>query len=131
MTPIKQFILLSVILAFTACTSNIHEYWDNGKMKSQIEYSDDSKENYIYREYYPTGDIKLQAHYINKKLDGELTTYYKNGNKQSCIKYRYGNKNGTEIIYYKNGSVKSEAKYKKSILVEKTEFKINHKYISK
>jgi antitoxin component YwqK of YwqJK toxin-antitoxin module len=125
-------ILAIILFSFLyGCTSNISEYWDNGEMKTQIVYLGDDRSDYLYREFYATGVLKLEAQYHDKKLHGELATYFENGNLKSRTKYRHGFKHGAEILFYENGSVKSESSYQKSKLKHKTEYKTNDKYITK
>ena len=73
------------------------ETWDNNKLNGE------------YKEYYTTGDLRLQWHYKNGKIDGPYQSYYLDGKTWNKGQYIAGLREGTWTCYNRDGNeVKTE-----------------------
>lgn len=90
--------------------------------------------------YYPNGNIKKVASFVNGELSGQVThyydnkhiqnkytivkgsihgkclSYYENGQIESDKKYNYGKANGLHVSYYPNGKIKAKISYSNDAL---------------
>jgi antitoxin component YwqK of YwqJK toxin-antitoxin module len=64
-----------------------------------------------YIDYYNSGKIQNRGILLNGKLNGELTVYFKNGNKKFISNYKDGILHGVWSDYYPNGVLLSSRKY--------------------
>lgn len=89
------------------------EYYENGKLKSDIVYDDDEFEG-DYLKYYENGQIKIKGKYkwTDNKKDGEWQEYYENGNLKFVRNYYQGKMTGKAESYHENGNKKIKAYYK-------------------
>lgn len=85
-------------------------YYQNGVVKSNIEYNDGLKDG-AARYYYDNGHERRQEFYIKGVLNGRVTEYYDDGNIKFEIEYDGGKKNGVYRSYYEGGVLKVEEKY--------------------
>jgi len=86
------------------------EYWDNGKLKSEIHYKNGEKDgletNWDYR-----GEKDYETHWKNGEKDG-LYTKFLYGSKWIEIHYKNGKEDGLETEWYESGAKKNEAHFK-------------------
>jgi len=71
-------------------------------MKNEIWNLNDIPYSGIYIDYYNSGKIQNKGTILNGKLNGELTVYFKNGNKKSVFNYKDGILHGIWSQYYPN-----------------------------
>ena len=64
-----------------------------------------------YIDYYNSGKIQNEGILLNGKLNGELTVYFKNGNKKLVSNYKDGILNGVWNEYYPNRVLMNSRKY--------------------
>lgn len=57
------------------------------------------------KNYYKTGELKMEGKYENGKRTGRWVSYYRNGNVWAEAVYRNGKEHGTKTVYYKSGKV--------------------------
>lgn len=62
--------------------------------------------------YWVNGQINLDSHYLNGKLDGVNTSYYPNGSKSDVASCRGGVLDGEATAYYSSGKIQSKGQYK-------------------
>lgn len=110
-------------------------YNENGKLITEITYSNDQKIKELENEYYNTGElnyirtikndkveglvtkyykngkIEMQANLISGSFDGEFKKYYENGNYERVNNYVNGKLNGPDIKYFQNGKLQWEVNY--------------------
>jgi hypothetical protein len=75
--------------------------------------------HYSVKDFYSTGELKLTGMVSERlftgggelALDGDCTTYFKAGGKQSIVQYKEGYKNGKESLFYPNGKLYAIIKY--------------------
>lgn len=89
-------------------TSENHSYYRITK-----DYSS-NQDLYEIKEYNKSGTIRTEGHSKNKDnftKEGEIITYFENGNKHKISQYSNKKLIGKEIEWYENGNKKSEIEY--------------------
>lgn len=69
--------------------------------------------------YYPNGQLRRDAYYVDDQLDGITKIYYDDGNLKSYIEYKHDQCNGYNINYYdtENGIIENESVYHNDTLI--------------
>jgi len=80
-------------------------------VKNEIWNLNDIPYSGKYIDYYNSGKIQNNGTLLNGKLNGELTVYFKNGNKKFISNYKDGILHGIWNDYYPNGVLLSSRKY--------------------
>ena len=105
--------LLIILLSVASCTKTKTELFENGRVKSQIQYRF-GKENGISRYFHPVYGSKIMEVQMKKgKKDGELSKFYFNGNREYQDFYKNDIIEGTERTWAKTGQILSETHYVK------------------
>lgn len=108
------FILLITPLLSFGQTEVILEYWDNGKVLSQIHYLDGKRDGSC-RYFYKNGTCMSEGFYKNGKMIGLWVSFFENGilEEKGYYKYSdqgtYSKKDGAWKYYYDNGQLRSES----------------------
>ena len=95
-------------------------YWENGKVLSEIQYLDGKREG-VCRYWYKTGQLKSEVMYKNGKMSGAFISYFENGQVESFGSFKYAEsgiysrKDGIWKYYYANGQLESESIIKKGV----------------
>ena len=90
------------------------QYWDNGKVLSQIHYLNGMRDGSC-RHWYKNGQLMNEGFYKNGKMTGIWMSYYENGQLESQGTYKYtesgvySRKYGVWKYYYDNGQLQSES----------------------
>ena len=95
------------------------QYWDDGKLKWETYY-DEEREKGLGVGWYKSGKKEVEVHYnvsqegeqLSLKEDGQLNTWYKNGNRKSMGFYKEGKVEGLETTWYESGNKIEEYRYK-------------------
>lgn len=93
-------------------------FFENGNLEKIGYYNDNGKEEGIWKEYYDNGKLKLEENYSNGNYDGYVTEYYNNGQLNSKLLYvpvihkSSRIKDSTYTFYHKNGKLKEKGSYK-------------------
>ncbi len=91
-------------------TGFIREYWGNGTLKGTYTAIDGIRQGPA-KEFYQTGKISKQGGFINDEWDGEVVSFYENGQKLSVVRYKNGKKNDPAWQqFYETGELKSQVK---------------------
>ena len=106
----KPLLILFIIpiISFGQTETKI-EYWDNGKVLSQIHYLDGER------------DGSCRYYYKNGKMTGFWMSYHRNGQLESHGTYKYtesavySRKDGVWKYYYDNGQLQTESIIKDGI----------------
>lgn len=83
----------------------------DGKFRRESFTFIDSKIQGLYKKYYPTGELNLQGIRKGENLEGQVSTYYRFGNKAAEMYFSQGVKNGIETTFFENGNVMNVSKY--------------------
>ncbi len=118
------FLVFNVCICQTARIDTIYydKDWKNVAFKEFADYyrvilfSNDNLTSNRFRDYYITGELQGEGSLIsldglddkNTIFDGEIVSYYKNGNKHSVFNYSKGSLNGRCTEYFENGLVERE-----------------------
>lgn len=102
--------------------SIITSYHENGQLCQYLE-TRNGRANGAYKEWYPSGTLKIDAHIIEGRGDiseqslsswifhGDAKAFDETGNLQACILYKYGELHGDAIYYFDTGAVKKKVPY--------------------
>ncbi len=90
--------------ADTEETRIVREYFDNGRIKSEITAKGNLRHG-ITRNYSKNGILLSEVSYVNNKKDGPTVNYYSSGKIHTRLMYKNGVKEGESIWYYKSGKV--------------------------
>lgn len=107
--------LLFPFLVFSQSEVKI-EYWDNGKILSQVHYTNGVRDG-LCRYYFKNGTMMSEGFYLDGKISGYWHYFYENGNIYQKGKFdhrsnsSYSFKTGKWILYYENGTIYSESRY--------------------
>jgi len=105
--------------------------YDNGKTKTEINYTDGYK-NGVAKEYYPDGNLKVVYHYDYNHKNGLVTKYYTSGQIKWELNFNDNKMNGVLKQYYANGKLKSKQSYVRDIpLADLEEYKKDGSLIKK
>ena len=80
----------------------------NGILRYDGITDEDGKRQGLWKEYYPTGELKSQGHYINSKQEGDWKFYFENQRIEVEGRYKNGKKEGAWYWYYPNGNILQE-----------------------
>jgi antitoxin component YwqK of YwqJK toxin-antitoxin module len=80
----------------------------NGVLRYEGITDEDGKRQGLWKEYYLTGELKSQGHYINSNQEGEWKFYFENQRVEVEGRYKNGKKEGTWFWYYPNGDLLQE-----------------------
>ncbi len=127
----RRFLLLFILLStYNFCLGQQHvtEKHEDGT------YSEGNREENGYKtgewkKYYTSGKVFILANYVNDTLEGKVTSYYKNGNKQAENDYIAGKLHGVSKQYdikenpiraisYKDNLIYGNCKYYKEGLLD-------------
>ena len=89
----------------------------DGSVKAieEFEMVDGVKKIYGYKEFYPSGKVKIEGRYnVNNQREGLWQAFYENGNKWSIGTYVDGEENGEKKVGFKNGKLRYTGQMKKN-----------------
>ena len=119
MKKLLLILFIIPIISFGQIETTI-EYWDNGKVLSQIHYLDGKRDGSC-RYYYENGVLMNEGFYKNGKMTGIWISYHKNGQIKSHGSYKYtesgaySRKTGVWKYYYDTGQLQTESIIKDGI----------------
>lgn len=87
---------------------NWNIYYEDNTLKAQAIYENDIA---WYREFYPSGELKMEGKISSGKSDSTWTHYYKNGNIKAKGEEKNGLKEGEWSYFHENGEKESEGLY--------------------
>jgi antitoxin component YwqK of YwqJK toxin-antitoxin module len=123
----RGFTIVSVFLMFFSCSTpapteaedqtfqaiseKVIARFPDGQVKI-VEYIEENQlheQRTVFKEYWPTGKIKIVGELdSNGKRDGLWKSYYENGNPWSEGMYEHGLENGRTTAWYENGKKRYE-----------------------
>jgi antitoxin component YwqK of YwqJK toxin-antitoxin module len=80
----------------------------NGIVKYEGITDENGKRQGLWKEYYLTGELKSQGHYINSNQDGAWKFYFENQKIEVEGVYKNGKKEGAWYWYYPKGALLQE-----------------------
>ncbi len=112
------FIIITLLCAGSyspAQTDSVMTYYDNGNLKSVVNYADSVREGEA-RFYFENGNIKEQMNYVNGRVDGLVKVYYQNGNLKRLINLENGKREGPTSNFDKDGKFIKDVFYERGKL---------------
>jgi len=104
------------------------EYFEDGRLKSEISYKDGRVDGRC-RVYYQSGKLKKQVFYRNGIIDGKAFELYENGQFKIEGNYKGGVIDDVNKYYYDNGNLYSFMVYRNGDLVTNYLLDINGRSI--
>lgn len=98
----------------------LKEYYDSGNLKLEYKYNN-GKKNGLQKKWHDNKQLAINYNYINGRLDGLQKKWYRNGNIQSEINYYDDILDGISKYWYSNRQLKFIKLYKNGDLVETLE----------
>ncbi len=97
----------------------LESYYPNGSMQTEfIDTTIGGVKLKYFKEYYESGNLKLNGYYSSGELAyGLWTSYYENGKIENVLHYKEGKLDGTITYYHDNGSLWTERTYKEGDLM--------------
>lgn len=110
---LRIILFLSIVLVISSsCTQDEERgYFENGQISYQVPIVHGKRQGNMIT-FYSEGQIKGIANYTDGKLDGQATGYDSIGNEISIIPYSHGIKHGKYYYFYPSGKVKKEGSFK-------------------
>jgi TonB family protein len=124
-------ILFSLNIIF-AQEGLIKSYYDNGKLKSEINFSNNVREGDA-KFYYENGNIKEERNYNNGKVEGLVKKYNKDGKLEEVFNIENGRRQGPTSLYDSAGVYLSDVNFENGVKVidtseENEEFALSSKH---
>jgi len=82
--------------------------FNKGILRYEGITDEDGKRQGLWKEYYPTGELKSMGHYINSNQEGNWKFYFENQKIEVEGNYKNGKKEGAWYWYYPNGMTLQE-----------------------
>ena len=64
-----------------------------------------------HKEYYPDGQVEVEAVYLDGQLNGKRTTYYPDGQRMTVDHFKEGKQEGPSLWYFDNGRVHKKSQF--------------------
>ena len=111
MTKPYSILFLLVLFTLGACNDGVQkDYWENGKLKSELRYEND-KLNGESVWYTEQGQVMTRAFYKNDTLEGRYQRFRKNGALELDCWYKHGLRDSICRSYSVKGNLASEDHY--------------------
>lgn len=97
----------------------LNDQLEAGKMNvlSITNYVDDVRQG-TFKEFYPTGKLKMTGEYLNGERIGEWIDYYNTGQVMSRVRYKRDLLHGWAYFYDKNGTQLSKTMWRDGFKLE-------------
>ena len=109
----KPYSILFILSLFIlgACNDGVQkDYWENGKLKSELRYEND-KLNGESVWYTEQGQVMTRAFYKNDTLEGRYQRFHQNGVLEMECWYKHGLRDSICRSYSVKGNLASEDHY--------------------
>lgn len=115
----KKLLFSLTLLGATALQAELFtEHFNNGVVKSQIEYKDGTRtatnegvKHGLEKVYYNTGELAFKVNNIDGKRNGAMDWYDREGNHLEVIHYQNGKRHGINKTFFANGKLRIEVNY--------------------
>ncbi len=87
------------------------QYWNNGKVKSEITYKGNLQMGYA-KIYYKNGTVSEEGIWLNGKWEGNYKYYYENGQVSHDWNFVGGKREGVQKYYFENGQINYDGEWK-------------------
>jgi TonB family protein len=125
MTKTAILILIFASISFSQ-TDSVKTFYDNGKIKSEINYLD-SVRNGEARFYFDNGNLKKKLNYDNGKVNGLVILYNEDGTPKETYNVDEGVRQGSTSLYDSTGKYITDVDYNNGKKVVKAPVSYNSK----
>ena len=111
-------ILLIINILLIGCRKKdnvVVSYWDNGKVKSELRYTDGELDG-VCKWYYSSGNPSMAVTYTMNVLNGQSTRWYENGAVEEKAFYKDNQYDGVVEEYNVFGTLTKKSTYSQGIL---------------
>ena len=84
-----------------------------------------------YREYYNSGNLKLEQFYSSGKLEGVSKSFYEDGSTKEMLNYSNGLLTGERSYFWSNGLLKESNQFEKGIMTGENTYFFSNGQIQK
>jgi TonB family protein len=113
---ISLFYVLFFIKAASAQEGIVKSFYDNGKLRSEINFSNNVREGDA-KFYYENGNIKEERNYSNGKVEGLVKKYNKEGRLTEVFNIENGRRQGPTSLYDSAGVYLTDVNFENGIKV--------------
>ncbi len=104
-------LFLSALFIFlSSCRDIRKEYYANGVLKQQIQFTHDQP-NGVATWFYENGKKMMECTYVNGSIEGKMTRWNFTGSVESQVMFKNNIRNGMSINNYENGTPFLEDEY--------------------
>ncbi len=115
----RLFYILLVVATSTVLQAElVTEYFENGAIKSQINYVDGTRtttkegiKEGMEKIYHTTGGLAMEVNNTQGLRDGALRWYDTEGKLLEVMPYEKGKRHGLNRLFYENGNLRIETNY--------------------
>lgn len=110
----KKGVLDWHLTRFVDGTARKDLYYPNGNLEKRLPYNDKNNEYYNgqMKSYYEDGELKHEGTYIKGYLEGDYKIYYKSGVLNTVGKVKKNDWQGVRSTYHENGSLLNKGEMK-------------------
>lgn len=113
----KTIILFLCSITFCLAQNGlVKSYYDNGKLKSEINFSDSVREGEAIF-YYENGNVKEELSYVNGKVDGLVKVYNEQGEMKEMFNIEDGKREGPTSLFDSSGVYVSDITFENGKLI--------------
>lgn len=117
----KLIIIFIYSLSFVSAQNNpLKTYYENGNLKSEINYSDSVREGEA-KFYFENGNLKEKLNYVNGKVNGLVEIYDEDGDMIEMYNVQDGKREGPASLFDSSGTYLSDINFENGKLIIKTE----------
>lgn len=115
---LPRILFYTLLLLSLSYAERFTEYFENGIIKSEIEYRDgtrteteEGEKHGLEKIYHENGKTAYTVNNVDGKREGDLNWYDKEGHHIEVMPYKMGKRHGNNKLFYDNGRVKSSINY--------------------
>jgi TonB family protein len=103
-------LIFLAVIQLRAQSSIKKSFYPDGKLKSEISYSDSIRDG-AAKFYYENGNLKEERNYVNGKVEGTVQLYHKNGKLSEIFSLIDGKRDGTTSLFDSTGTFTNDISY--------------------
>ncbi len=115
----KTLLITLALLGTTTVNAELFtEYFENGVVKTQIEYKKDTRTDVkegvkdgLEKVYYNTGQLALEVNNVDGLRDGALHWYDREGHHLEVMHYQKGKRHGINKVFFADGTLRIDVSY--------------------
>jgi antitoxin component YwqK of YwqJK toxin-antitoxin module len=112
------YLFISLLCSLIACkeaNSIVEKKSPDGKVQAVYTIDKKGRRNGIYKEFYPTGQLKLEVHFEKGLEAGKGIHYYDTGEIREIQYFSEGKRHGPDTLFDKLGMVKNISHFQQGL----------------